>query len=361
MWTALASIGLDDRDRVHYGSSLNTSTSTPNTSTLKGVPDTSGLDPRLWSRDVSVQTGDPNTYNRAHWLSHMTGQLTPAAVAAFGGLPGFGNGPAVAAFGGLPGFGNGHPPTTDTTSCYTHTLAASDAKVHGRLTFREQSRYSKCGYFGSQGALAIYFCIARKESIVWGLRWMSQPPTGPIALSWNIASFDLLLPVADGTPVRYQNNPGWRMQSAWQTLLKIRERCPEAWDASRSMIWKEFPEFKWFSALDKSKYWEQPSQLICIFVTPDNPPLDTNKRLVLDPQMLEKYIADCAAGRQISDEGGGGNDVLINVEMVLGQHENCLQLTSAQRQQLNRPAGARVPAYIELWQEEEENEEESTH
>jgi hypothetical protein len=47
----------------------------------------------------------------------------------------------------------------------------------------------------------------------------------------------------------------------------------------------------------------------------------------------------------------------INADAVLGQRANRLQVTDFQRQQLIQPRGTRVPAYIHLRQEEEEDEE----
>lgn len=65
-------------------------------------------------------------------------------------------------------------------------------------------------------------------------------------------SFDLLLPCADTNPVGYLENQGWAQQPAWQTLMKIRERCPEQWNAWRMIMWQEVLQFKWFFALDRS-------------------------------------------------------------------------------------------------------------
>jgi hypothetical protein len=145
--------------------------------------------------------------------------------------------------------------------------------------------------------------------------------------------------------------------------MKIRERCPNEWNSWREIMWGEFQEFKWFFALDKSKCFEKkvqaswthsyqagsiPSQLIRIFVSSKSPPLINNTRPILDPQMLEGYIADMAAQQP---------EQVINAETVLGPRANRLQVTDVQRQQLIQPRGTRVPAYIHLRQEEEEDEE----
>ncbi|KAJ7860290.1 hypothetical protein B0H13DRAFT_1901056 [Mycena leptocephala] len=177
------------------------------------------------------------------------------------------------------------------------------------------------------------------------------------------SSFDLLLPYADQTVPSYGNSQGWKTLPAWSTLMKIRERCPNEWNSWHEIMGAEFQDFKWFFALDKSKCFEKrviaswthsyqagstPSQLIRIFASSESPPLINNTRPILDPQMLERYIADMAAQRP---------EQVINAETVLGQRANRLQVTDVHRQQLIQPRGTRVPAYIRLRQEEEEDEE----
>ncbi|KAJ7091670.1 hypothetical protein C8R44DRAFT_750573 [Mycena epipterygia] len=196
-------------------------------------------------------------------------------------------------------------------------------------------------------------------------------------VAWKTAtnfkdSFDLLLPYADTTPVGYLTNQGWGQQSAWQTLMKIRERCPDQWNIWRRIMWQEVQTFKWFFALDRNKCFERkfshswtthnyhegqrPTQLIRILVKTDNPLLVRNTRPVLDPQMLEKYIADEIAKDAPND--GEGDPAAITAAVILEQHANRLELTPAQRQQLTRAPGTRVPAHIALREEEEEDSEE---
>ncbi|KAJ7232241.1 hypothetical protein C8J57DRAFT_1533165 [Mycena rebaudengoi] len=181
-------------------------------------------------------------------------------------------------------------------------------------------------------------------------------------------SFDLLFPVADATAIDYLNHPGWSMQTAWRTLMKVREKCPEAWNVWRQVMWQEFSTFRWFFALNRSKCLEKkthngysthpypagkkPTQMIRILITEDEPPPTRETKPVLDAQMLEQYIEN-----NVPEDNQENADVApVTAETVLAQHANRLQITAAQREQLmRRPPGTRVPAYINIWEEEEES------
>lgn len=76
--------------------------------------------------------------------------------------------------------------------------------------------------------------------------------------------------------------------------------------------------------------------------------------------MLEKYIADKIAEEAPDDEEE--DHTAITAGMVLTQHADRLQITAAQREQLIRTPGIRVPAHIALREEEKESsEDEGTH
>ncbi|KAJ7241167.1 hypothetical protein C8J57DRAFT_1244988 [Mycena rebaudengoi] len=157
---------------------------------------------------------------------------------------------------------------------------------------------------------------------------------------------------------------GWSMQTAWSTLMKVREKCPEAWNVWSQIMWQEFSTFRWFFALDRSKCLEKkthngcsthpypagkkPTQMIRILITTDKPPPTRETKPVLDAQMLEQYIEN-----NVPED----NHVApVTAETVLVQHANRLQITAAQREQLmRRPPGTRVPAYMNIQEEEEDS------
>ncbi|KAJ7289864.1 hypothetical protein C8J57DRAFT_1494275 [Mycena rebaudengoi] len=93
---------------------------------------------------------------------------------------------------------------------------------------------------------------------------------------------------------------------------------------------------------------KKPTQMIRILITADKPPPTRETKPVLDAQMLEQYIEN-----NVPEDN---HVVPVTAETILVQHANCLQITAAQREQLMcRPPGTRVPAYINIWEEEEES------
>ncbi|KAJ7269186.1 hypothetical protein C8J57DRAFT_1227919 [Mycena rebaudengoi] len=93
---------------------------------------------------------------------------------------------------------------------------------------------------------------------------------------------------------------------------------------------------------------KKPTQMIRILITADKPPPTRETKPVLDAQKLEQYIEN----NVLED-----NHVApVTAETILVQHTNRLQITAAQQEQLmRRPPGTRVPAYINIWEEEEES------
>ncbi|KAJ7265328.1 hypothetical protein C8J57DRAFT_1511883 [Mycena rebaudengoi] len=93
---------------------------------------------------------------------------------------------------------------------------------------------------------------------------------------------------------------------------------------------------------------KKPTPMIRILITADKPPPTRETKPVLDAQMLQQYIEN-----NVPED----NHVApVTAETVLAQHANRLQITAAQREQLmRRPPGTRLPAYINIREEEEES------
>ncbi|KAJ7720248.1 hypothetical protein B0H16DRAFT_1793600 [Mycena metata] len=169
-------------------------------------------------------------------------------------------------------------------------------------------------------------------------------------------SWDLLLPVSGG-PVKHLEHTGWKAQTAWQQLMALRTACPRPYDAWRTVMIPELERFQWFFALDSSKCFEKklqsgwnsihstegtkPSQMLRILVKIKGKLAEpADKTPVLDASMLAQYI----------EEKG------LDEAAVLGQHAPSLSITDAQREDLTRIPGRRVPTnFIALREEEEES------
>ncbi|KAJ7234967.1 hypothetical protein C8J57DRAFT_1531246 [Mycena rebaudengoi] len=152
-------------------------------------------------------------------------------------------------------------------------------------------------------------------------------------------SFDLLFPVADATAIDYLNHPGWSMQTAWSTLMKVKMFRKKTHNGYSTHL---YPAGK------------KPTQMIRILITADKPPPTRETKPVLDAQKLEQYIEN-----NVPED----NHVApVTAETILVQHANRLQITAAQQEQLmRRPPGTRVPAYINIWEEEEESSSEENN